>query len=145
MSALSFNTEGTYHRQNLGGGIYIGDGATGVQGNLYAGVNLPDGAVVTGIDAYVLDNDGAAAIAYIQLWRQDGQVGSGYGNAVTLGVTPGTTITSSVIVKLSTTTITNATIDNSNYTYYVRVGTVQNTPNLMLFKVVITYTIAGVE
>lgn len=147
MSALSFNTEGAYNRQNVGGGIYITGGTTGAQGNFYAGVNLPDGAVVTGMDAYVLDNDGTTGydFPYIQLWRQDGQVGSAYGNAVNMGSTPGTTITSSVITKLSTVTFSNATIDNSNYTYYVRVASVQNVTNLMLFKVVITYTITGVE
>lgn len=147
ISALSFNTEGTYNRANLSGGIYIVNGTAGTQGNLYAGVNLPNGAVVTGVDAYVLDNDGVAGrdIAYVQLWRQDGAVGTGFGNALNMAQTPGTTVTSSAIVKLSTTTITSPTIDNSLYTYYVRVGSVQASPNLMLFKVVITYTITNVD
>ena len=147
ISALSFNTEGTYNRANLSGGIYIIDGSAGTQGNLYSGVNLPNGAVVTGLDAYVLDNDGVAGhdIAYVQLWRQDGAVGSSFGNAVNMAQTPGTSITSSAVVKLSTTTISNSTIDNSLYTYYVRVGSVQAAPNLMLFKVVITYTITNVD
>lgn len=140
--ALSFNTEGVYHRQSLAGGLYIGDGTPGVQGNLYAGINLPDGAVVTTLDAYVLDNDGTPGrdITYVQLWRQDGAVGSSFGNATLLGQTGGTASASSVIQKVTTSTITSATIDNMNYVYYVRVGSMQATPNLMLFKVVITYT-----
>ncbi len=147
ISALAFNTESTYNRQNLAGGIYIVDGAAGVQGNLYAGVDLPDGAVITTLDAYVLDNDGAAGhdIAYAQLWRQDGLVGSAYGNAIMVCATGGTSITSSVIQKITTSTISSGTVDNTNYTYYIRVGSVQAATNLMLFKVVITYTVLAVE
>jgi hypothetical protein len=147
VSALSFNTEGAYNRSNISGGVYIVDGTAGTQGNLYAGVNLPNGAVVTGVDAYVLDNDGLAGrdIAYVQLWRQDGAVGTGFGNVINMAQTPGTSVTSSAIVKLSTTAISNSTIDNSLYTYYLRVGSVQAAPNLILFKVVITYTITNVD
>jgi hypothetical protein len=147
MSALSFNTEGSYHRSNLGGGIYIGDGTSGVQGNLYAGVNLPEGAVVIGLDAYVLDNDATAGrdFSNVQLWRQEAAVGTTVGNAVSLAATGSTTGASSVIQKLSTSTIASATIDNSTYTYWVRVGSFQNAPNLTLFKVVLTYTTLTVD
>jgi hypothetical protein len=147
LSALSFNAEGTYNRTNLAGGIYIGDGIAGTQGNLFAGVNLPDGAVVTGIDAYVLDNDATASrdIAYVQLWRQSGAVGTSFGNAINMGQTVGTSGASAVIQKISTSSISSSTIDNANYCYYLRVGSFQANTNLMLFKVVITYTITSVD
>lgn len=143
VSALAFNAEGAYHRAHLAGGIYIGDGTAGAQGNLYAGINLPTSAVVTALDAYVLDNDATAGrdISYVQLWRQSGAVGTSFGSAVNLGQTGGTSGASSVIQRISTTAITNATIDNQNYTYYLRVGSFQANTNLMLFKVVITYTV----
>jgi hypothetical protein len=143
VSALSLNTEGTYSRANLAGGVYISNGTAGTQGNLYTGINLPNGAVVSSLDAYVLDNDGVAGhdISYIQLWRQDGAVGSSYGNAINMAQTPGTSTTSSTIVKLSTSAISNPTIDNLNYTYYLRVASVQAAPNLMVFKIVITYSV----
>jgi hypothetical protein len=147
VSAVAFATEGAYNRSTLAGGIYITDGTAGTQGNLDAGVNLPDGAVVIGIDAYVLDNDGTAGrdISYAQLWRQDGAVGTSYGNAVMMAQTTGTSGASTVIQKISTTSISSPTIDNSNYCYYLRVGSFQNDVNLMLFKVVIKYAIAALE
>ena len=147
VSSLAFNPEGTYHRQTLAGGVYITDGSYGVQANLYAGVFLPDGAIVTGLEAYVVDNDGTVGhdIDYAQLWRNDGSVGSGYGISTVMAQTNGTFTTSSVIQKLSTFTITSAIIDNKNYSYFLRVGTRQAAPNLMLFKVVITYTIVSVQ
>ena len=147
ISALAFNTEGQYHRTNLAGGIYIGDGLAGVQGNLYAGVDLPDGAVVTMIDGYVLDNDGIASrdIAYVQLWRQSGAVGTSFGTAVVLAQTTGTSGASSLIQRISTSSISSPVIDNANYTYYLRVGSMQADASLMVFKVVITYTITGVD
>ena len=145
--SVAFNTEGTYHRQSLAGGVYITDGTSGVQGNLYAGVNLPTGATVVTLDAYVVDNDGTAGhdIDYAQLWRNDGAVGSGFGNSIVMAQTPGTSITSSVIEKLSTSTIASPVIDNANYFYYVRISTRQAAPSLLIFKVVITYTVTNVE
>jgi len=147
MSALSFNAEGLYHRSNLAGGIYINDGTAGTQGNFYAGVNLPDGATVVTVDAYVLDNDATASrdVSYVQLWRQTGAVGTNFGSATMLGQTNGTSGASAVIQKITTSSITTPLIDNVNYTYYVRVGTFQANPNLMLFKVVITYTVDKVD
>ena len=147
LSALAFTTEGTYNRSTLAGGVYIVDGTAGTQGNLYANVNLPDGAMITGVDAYVLDNDGTAGrdISYVQLWRQDGAVGSSFGNALMLGQTTGTSNASSLIQKISTASITSPTIDNSNYCYYLRLGSFQSDVNLMLFKVVISYTITALE
>lgn len=147
ISALDLNTEGIYHRQGIAGGVYITDGTAGVQGNFYAGVHLPQGATINTIDAYVVDNDGTAGrdIDYVQLWRNDGAVGTGYGNSLNMGQTNGTTVTSSVITKLTTSTITSPLVDNVNYSYYVRVGSRQADSNLMIFKIVITYTVTGTD
>jgi hypothetical protein len=145
--ALAFNTEGQYHRTTLAGGIYIGDGTAGVQGNLYAAVDLPDGAVVTTLDGYVVDNDATASrdIAYVQLWRQSGAVGTLFGTATLLGQTTGTSGASTLIQRISTSSISLPVIDNANYTYYLRVGSMQAATNLIVFKVVITYTVTRAD
>ncbi|MBK6523238.1 MAG: hypothetical protein IPG08_13465 [Sphingobacteriaceae bacterium] len=130
-----------YGRAMITGNVYVSNGTPGSVAYLDAGVNLPDGATVTGIDAYVVDNDAAYNVSLVQLWRNDGSTATSYGNVVNMAQTAGTTGLNANIQILSDNTINNPLIDNSLYTYYLRFGGMQANSDIRIVKVLISYTI----
>ena len=109
-----------------------------------APVYLPDGAVVTNLDAYVVDEDATYNISLAQLWRSTSTVGTAYGNATTMAQTSATTGSNSNIQLLSDNSVNTPVIDNQNYLYYVRFGgsyTGATPQNIRLSRFVITYTV----
>ncbi len=130
-----------YGRAMITGNVYVSNGTPGSVAYLDAGVNLPDGATVTGIDAYVVDNDAAYNVSLVQLWRNDGSAATSYGNVVNMAQTAGTTGSNANIQILSDNTINNPLIDNSLYTYYLRFGGMQANSDIRIVKVLISYTI----
>ncbi len=108
-----------------------------------APVYLPDGAVVTNLDAYVVDEDATYNISLAQLWRSTSTVGTAYGTASIMAQTSATTGSNPNIQLLSDNSVNTPIIDNQNYSYYVRFGGVYTaTPqNIRLSRFVITYTV----
>lgn len=145
MPAVAFRTEAptNYECTFLSGCMYPSGTTPGTATYFLAPVYLPDGATVTTLDAYVVDNDANYNISGVWLWQQPGTVGSTYGNPVIMANTGASAGVSTVIQKLTTTTITNPIINNNLNSYYVRVGLAQSTTvgDIRLAKVVITYTI----
>jgi hypothetical protein len=117
--------------------------ATYFDGPIY----LPDGATVTAMDAYMVDNDANYNASGVWLWQQPGTVGSTYGSPVIMGNTPATAGQSTVIQKLSTTVFSPSVINNAANSYYVRVGLAQSTTagDIRIAKVVVTYSIIKTE
>ncbi len=145
VSGLAFeleHTSGSDHRQVSGGSIYD-DGGNGIfQASYVAPVNLPDGATVTGVTFYVVDNDGTYNPGGGQLWRNDASTLTPYGNIDTMATVLAPASANSLnIQSSSTTTISNPVIDNQNYLYLLRWVTQQNNANIRLVRVLITYTV----
>lgn len=141
--AASFLPEnsGAYGRAMITGNVYVPDGTAGSVAYLEAGVNLPDGATVTSVEAYVVDDDPTYNVSLVQLWRNDGSTFTSYGNVVNMAQTAGTTGSNPNIQILTDNTISSPLIDNSLYTYYLRFGGFQANPNIRIVKVLISYTI----
>lgn len=121
-----------------GYGVTLTGGTTGTTRRLVAPVNLPDGAIVTKMDAVILDNS-ATYTQVVYLYRIDDSPNN----------TPLATINttnSATAQTLSTTTISNATINNANYSYYLVYQLQENAPTTMaLYTVRITYTVANAD
>jgi hypothetical protein len=145
--AASFTSEGsTYDRGYISGNIYLATGTATAVGYLVSPVHLPDGATVTSVTVYQVDNDGTYNLQPAQLWRNDASISSSYGNSVQMANIPLPASTNSTLVQVSTTnTITSPVIDNQNYFYYLRWGTQQSNANMRLLKVLITYTVTKVD
>jgi hypothetical protein len=145
LPSMAFNSENatTYQNSFLSGCIFPIGASTGLATYFVAPVYLPDGATVTKLDAYVVDNDATYNVSGVWLWQQPGTVGTTYGNSVIMANTGSTASSSSVIQMLTTSSITNPIINNNLNSYFVRVGLAQSATvgNIRLAKVVITYTI----
>lgn len=142
----AFTNEGSSYTTTIGPyGLYVPDGIATTVAYLQAPVNLPDGAIVTKVDGYVIDKDGTYNTQPLQLWRNDFTAGTAAGSAVMMASVAATTGSSTLIQSISTTAITSPTINNSVYTYYLRWGTQQANSNLILCKVVITYTVTKAD
>lgn len=144
---IAFQPESSsYTLGYISGNVYIATGTAVTVGYLDAPVNLPDGATVTSVAFSVVDNDGIYNLQAGQLWRNDGSASTSYGNAVLMANTPTPASTNSTLIQIcSTSTITYSTIDNQNYTYYLRWGTQQANANMRLIKVQIAYTVTKAD
>lgn len=128
-----------------GAGIYIGSGTSTTAGYLDAGINLPDGATITKMDAYVIDNDGTYNISVVQLWRSDAPAGTSGGSAIIMASVGPTSGASPNIQQLSTSSVSSPVVNNTSYYYYIRFGTMQANSNLHLARVAITYTVSRAD
>jgi hypothetical protein len=137
--------------KHIGGQLYAGSPATtftpaiGTAAYFNSPINLPSGATITAVDAYVVDDDITYNISAVQLWRFDSPVGSPYGSPTIIAATPGTANANPNIQLLTTGAVT-LPIDNLNYHYSIRFGgafTGYGTPgqNIRLARVRVTYII----
>lgn len=109
------------------GGI-VGDGTCR---HYVAPVDLPDGAVLTQLDAIYTDNDGAAnAVILVARSPLDGSFDGGTGLRIDSVGTPG---------KTSGTDVAAVALDNTQYDYHLEV--VISSANLTFHSAVITYTV----
>ncbi len=130
----------------ISGNVYTTGGNPVTVAYLNAPVNLPQGATVTSVVFYVVDNDGTYNLQAGQLFRNDASTSTSYGNIVTMASTPLPASTNSTLIQATTTnTISSPVIDNQNYTYYLRWGTQQANANMRLVKVLITYTVTKAD
>lgn len=102
-----------------------------------AAVQLPDGAIITSITGYWADNSSSNAI--LSLKRTEFL----QGNIITMA-TQSTNWNSSAYTPKTTSSISNATIDNSNYYYFLRLG-MPNTSNLLFYGVKLEYTFNTIQ
>ena len=112
---------------------YIGTGTAGSPGWYAAPINIPDGATITNVTAYVYDNDPTEDINV----RVSRMGNSGSGN---VGYNVGSTTNASTAVQPLTGTI-NVTVDYSTYYYNIYVQATQANSNLRLYNVVLQYTV----
>lgn len=147
VQAMTFVPESsTYAAGTLNGNIYLATGSAVTVGYLDAPVNLPDGSTVTSVTYSVVDNDGTYNLQTGQLWRVDGSTSTSYGNSSVMATIPVPASSNSTLVQTCTTSsISNATIDNQNYAYWLRWGTQQANSNMRLVKVVIAYTVTKAD
>jgi len=113
-------------------------GTLGTAAYFSAPVTLPQGAIVTTVDAYVFDADGTYNVT-ARLVRQD------IAGAVNSNMTSLTTAASPGAVVLSTSTITTPTIDNINNSYMLVFKTTEANTNLGLYSFRITYTVTQAD
>jgi hypothetical protein len=144
-AAFDLESSAACDKSMISGNIYTVGGSAVTVAYFIAPVNLPDGATVTSVTYYVADNDGTYNTQAGQLWRNDASTFSSYGNVFMMASTAATSGTNTNIQAISTSTVSNAVIDNQNYTYYLRWGTQQANPNLRLAKVLITYTVTKAD
>lgn len=147
VAAAAFTPESSaFERGFISGNIYAATGNANTVGFFDAPVNLPDGATVTSVAFYVVDNDGTFNLQPGQLWRNDASTSSSFGNSTTMATTPTPASSNSTLVQIvSTSTISSPVINNQVYSYYLRWGTQQSNSNMRLLKVLITYTVTKVD
>lgn len=114
---------------DTGGGAWL----TSAGGALVAAVNLPDGAVITGLKAFFYDNSASSLTAY--LYREP--LSGSYEQMASVSSTGSSGYTNS-----QTTTIAHPVVDNLHYAYEVDAYAADwYAPNLKIKGVIITYTI----
>ncbi|MEL7145921.1 MAG: hypothetical protein AAFO69_06105 [Bacteroidota bacterium] len=122
------------------------EGSSGSQQTSGVPVKLPDGAQVTQVDAWVLDNDGTSTSHFVRvrLVRSPTGVATSSETMATLetdGITANPTVE-----QLTQTSIFNRTIDNANYSYrLIFTSIVSSTSDLQLHGAKITYTVSKVD
>lgn len=103
-----------------------------------APVKLPDGAVITQVDAWLLDNDATASnFARLNLYRSQ----IGIINANTNMAQIETSTESASVQALNDNTLFFQTVDNANFTYRLLFTARDNSSLLQLHGVRITYTV----
>ncbi|HLP51352.1 MAG TPA: hypothetical protein VK154_10740, partial [Chitinophagales bacterium] len=115
---------------------WVQGGTAGTDAYLYAPVNLPDGAIVTTINAYVYDASALDEVQVELFTLQNGAVnpqGQGLTNTSGVGFAGGALVLNATAINLA--------IDNSAYSYYLRFKTKESTNLLRLNSVKITYTV----
>jgi len=115
---------------------WVQGGNSSVDAFLFAPINLPDGAIITGLDVYAYDASGTDEVSGELFSLQNGTTAStsisstsGSGGAFFFGA-----------VTISATGI-NQIIDNSAYSYYLRFKTKESTNALRLYSAKLTYTV----
>jgi hypothetical protein len=144
----AFNLENTSvcDKAMIGGDVYTTGGSVATVAYFVAPVSLPDGATVTSVTFYEVDNDGTYNLQNGQLWRNDGSTSTSYGNSAIMATISTPASSNSTLVQTSTTSaIATPVIDNQNYTYWLRWGTQQANSNMRLVKVVISYTVTKAD
>ncbi len=102
-------------------------------------VNLPDGAVVTRVRANVLDSDSDAGQNITISLRRKGLNGD-TGTPISMATVSSSGTGSNII--LTTTSISNATIDNGSFSYYIWANSPNgSTGSWYIFSVIIDYTV----
>ncbi|MEP1034678.1 hypothetical protein [Ekhidna sp.] len=117
-------------------------GGGGSLGYATAPVKLPNDAVVTEVEAWILDNDATASnFARVNLYRSQIGVINSNNNMAQME----TSTESATVQALNDNTVFSQTIDNNNYTYRLLFTARDNSSTLQLHGVRITYTVLQVD
>ena len=124
-----------------GNARWIAGGALGDAGYMYAPVSLPDGAIVSEVVFYVYDNDNGEEVTG-EMYRQT----FGASASTQMALTGGSGVAAQpASTSISDVTITNSTIDNSSYSYYLRFNTEENNNQLRVYGARIRYTVTQAD
>ena len=125
--------------------IFYAGGSGIAQAYSSAPVKLPDGAVITQLEAWVVDNDAAQTNSFVRVdfYRSQVGVANSTQQIATVQTTQGDA--SPAVIPLSTTAIGNATVDNGNYAYYFEFVANDDSNQLQLHGVRITYTVTKAD
>ncbi|MDL5051554.1 hypothetical protein QQ054_36730 [Oscillatoria amoena NRMC-F 0135] len=115
-------------------------GTLGNAAYFVAPVDLPDGATITTVSAWIFDSDATYDIG-IHLVRSF--YGSCCGSLTTMATVSSSGSPSQT--SISTSAITNPVVDNANYSYFLIYTTVENQTSNGLYNVKINYTITKVD
>jgi hypothetical protein len=142
VAASAFNAESGLDESSYlspsGNYFYFNAGAAGSIGRASAQIDLPDGAVVTDMTAYLYDNDGTYAASLALLFQAyAGTTSSGTAFSVT------TTVQSGAVQTLNDTG--TLAIDNSANVYKLRFDGIQSNSNIRIYNVRITYTVVEAD
>ncbi|WP_339785749.1 hypothetical protein [uncultured Imperialibacter sp.] len=117
-------------------GYHYFNGVSGALGYAMASVNLPDGAVITELAAWIWDDDAATPVRVEIVRHQHGT--SAYNSVAQIESLTATALAS--VQNLTTTSIFFGTIDNSQYSYFLRfTGKDDNSQNTRLYNARIEY------
>jgi hypothetical protein len=125
-----------------GGSIWAAGGSVALDANFYAPVYIPDGATVTNVEFYVLDNDASyEVVGYLY------RTGLGSLTETIMAQTNGSggALANVLPIAIIDNTIINPVIDNGAFTYFLRFQSRQNTMNLRLLGARITYTVTQAQ
>lgn len=119
------------------------NGGTGtVTASLFTNVQLPDSAVVTNLEFFVVDQDANYEVVGYLAYIQQGTT-TMTNMAITNG--SGAAASSAALATLSDNTIAQPTIDNQNRAYSLRLETKENNINLRVYGARITYTVTKTD
>jgi hypothetical protein len=136
-SVSSSYTKGSTATSNF---AFIDGGGAGLLGYLSAGLSLPDGATITGIEAFVYDNDATYDLT-VSLLRTT--LSSGFNTSV--GATASTTGVSTSVQNVAS-GVLSSVVDNTLYAYNVTFNSRQLLlQNHRLYGVIITYTVTKAD
>ncbi|WP_436515062.1 beta strand repeat-containing protein [Ekhidna sp. To15] len=117
-------------------------GGSGSLAYATAPVKLPEGAVVTEVEAWVVDNDATASnFVRVNLYRSQIGVINSNNNMAQIE----TSSESAAVQALDDTTIFSQTIDNTNYSYRLLFSARDNSSTLQLHGVRISYSVTQVD
>ncbi|KKK60681.1 hypothetical protein LCGC14_3021920, partial [marine sediment metagenome] len=98
----------------------------GANSNAYIAIALPEGAIITRLDVWITSSDGVITTT---IWRRD------------LGSTAASDNMAQVTDEGNDTSINEATVDNANYKYFVKVMRSSHGTTAYLDGIKITYTV----
>jgi len=108
-----------------------------------APIKLPDGAVITELDAWIVDND---AGDFVRVQMQRSSIGVSNSNQLMASVATDAATMSSTVAQLNDNTIFSSMIDNSDYSYRLLfTASTSNSAELQLHGVRITYQVLQVD
>jgi len=150
-SAFTSENSNTYDKKYIGSELYAVSAHTttltsGLATYFLAPVYLPDGATITELKAFVVDNDVNYNISVVQLWRADSPPGTTASPQI-MANAGATTGSNSNIQALTTNSIANPIINNLTHSYFIRFGGAYTGPvaineqNIRLTRILITYTV----
>jgi hypothetical protein len=120
-----------------GNARWLVGGSPGADGYLFAPISLPDSARMTSLDLYVYDGDAIVNISGSIIRQTFGSsVATSVATTTATSGSPGTTS-----VAVSSISSVTGTIDNANYSYYIRVDSKQDNSDLRIYGAKITYTV----
>jgi len=122
-----------------GNSRYFVGGTTGTIDEMFADVQLPHGAVVTDVTANILDSDATYNVSVEFTQKTMG------GSTIISTLATTAASTGSTGAQAISASSLNITINNSLYGYYLVFNTRQNTANLRIMGVVITYTVTKAD
>jgi hypothetical protein len=124
--------------------LWASGGIAGQRAYFVAPVQFPDGAVISGFSGLLIKNGGSLQ-ALVELMRSDGTCYTGCSPDV---IATATTVSSAgFVATVNAVTIAASfnTVDNSHYHYFVRFSGEQNTQNVRLNMVTVTYQVSKVD